>query len=155
MFRRRENTHCVMAGLVPATHALLSGKKDVLQTFGYPMATLKSLIIAAESLRIAGFDSYAYRGNHKQSIEMALQYYACYGKSPGFYKIVSRENARACPNFEQYYGKVVSGVDHNIVVGAFRFPKNATIGAVAAAAKEASSSGLFSFDAVLFGKWRD
>jgi hypothetical protein len=125
------------------------------QTFGYPMGTLKALIIEAESLRIAGFDPYAYRGNHKQSIEMALQYYACYGNSPGFYKTVSRENARACPNFEQYYGKVVNGVDPNIVIGAFRFPKNAEIGSVEAAAKEASSSGAFSLDAILFGKWRD
>src|SRR5258707_4755775 len=125
------------------------------QTFGYPMGTLKGLIIAAESLRIAGFDPYAYRGNHKRSIEMALQYYACYGNSPGFYKTVSRENARACPNFEQYYGKVVNGVDPNIVIGAFRFPKNAAIGSVEAAAKEASSSGAFSLDAILFGKWRD
>jgi hypothetical protein len=76
-------------------------------------------------------------------------------KSPGFHKSVSRENARACPNFEQYYGKVVNGVDPNIVIGAFRFPKNAAIGAVEAAAKEASSSGVFSLDAILFGKWTD
>jgi hypothetical protein len=130
-------------------------RAGVLQTFGYPMGTLKALIIAAESLRIAGFDPYAYRGNHKQSIEMALQYYACYGKNPGFYKTVSRENARACPNFEQYYGKVVNGVDPNLVIGAFRFPHNAAIGAVEAAAKEASSSGVFSLDAILFGKWTD
>jgi hypothetical protein len=128
-------------------------RAGVLQTFGYPMGTLKGLIIAAESLRIAGFDPYAYRGNHKQSIEMALQYYACYGKSPGFYKTVSRENARACQNFEQYYGKVVNGVDPNIAIGAFRFPNNAEIGAVEAAAKETSSSGPFSLDAALFGKW--
>jgi hypothetical protein len=130
-------------------------RAGVLQTFGYPMGTLKSLIIAAESLRIAGYDPYAYRGNHKQSIEMALQYYACYGESPGFHKTVSRENARGCPDFEQYYGKVVNGVDPNIVIGAFRFPKNAAIGSVEAAAKEASSSGMFSLDAILFGKWQD
>jgi hypothetical protein len=49
-------------------------RAGVLQTFGYPMGTLKALIIAAEGLRIAGFDPYTYRGNHKQSIEMALQY---------------------------------------------------------------------------------
>jgi hypothetical protein len=130
-------------------------RAGVLQTFGYPMGTLKGLIIAAESLRIAGFDPYGYRGNHKQSIEMALQYYACYGKSPGFYATVSRENARACANFEQYYGKVVNAVDANIVIGAFRFSENAAIGAVEAAAKEASSSGVFSLDAILFGKWTD
>jgi hypothetical protein len=119
------------------------------------MDTQKALIIAAKSLRIAGFRSYAYRGNQKQSIEMALQYYACYGRSPGFNKTVSRENARACPNFEQYYGKVVNGVDANIVIGALRFPKNAAIGAVEAAAKEAAAAGPFSFDPVLFGEWTD
>jgi hypothetical protein len=64
-------------------------------------------------------------------------------------------NARACPNFEQYYGKVVNGVDPNIVIGAFRFPQNVAIAAVEAAAKEASSSGAFSLDAILFGKWTD
>jgi hypothetical protein len=130
-------------------------RAGVLQTFGYPMGTLKGLILAAESLRIAGFDPYAYRGNHKQSIEMALQYYACYGKSPGFNQTVSRENARACPNFEQYYGKVVNVVEPNLVIGALRFPDNAAIGAVETAAKEAATSGPFSLDAVLFGKWRD
>ena len=128
-------------------------RAGLLQTFGYPMFTLERLINAAEILRLAGFDPYAYRGNHKQSIEMALQYYACYGRNPGFYNTVSRENARACPNFEQYYGKVVNAVDPNIVIGAFRFPKNAAIGAVEAPAKEASSSGPFSLDAILFGKW--
>ena len=54
-----------------------------------------------------------------------------------------------------YYGKVVNGVDSNIVIGALRFPDDAAIGAVAAAAKEASSSGAFSLDAILFGKWQD
>jgi hypothetical protein len=57
--------------------------------------------------------------------------------------------------FEQSYGKVVNEVDPNIVIGALRFPKNAAIGVVEAAVKEASSSGAFSLDAVLFGKWRD
>jgi hypothetical protein len=86
---------------------------------------------------------------------MALQYYACYGKSPGFDKTVSRENARACPNFEQYNGKIVNGVDLNIVIGTLRFPKNAAIGAVEADAREAAASGPFSLDVVLFGKWTD
>jgi hypothetical protein len=49
----------------------------------------------------------------------------------------------------------VNGVDPNLVIGAFRFPHNAAIGAVEAAAKEASSSGVFSLDAILFGKWTD
>lgn len=86
---------------------------------------------------------------------MALQYYACYGKTPGFYATVSRENARACPNYEQYYGKVVNGVDSNIMFGAYSFPQDQAITAVEDAAKDKASSGAFSLDAILFGKWRD
>ena len=130
-------------------------RAGLLQTFGYPMFTLERLINAAEVLRIAGFDPYSYRGNHKQSIEMALQYYSCYGQTPGFYKTVSRENARTCPNYEQYYGKVVNGVDANEVFGAYRFPTDAAITALEEAAKEKASTGAFSLDAILFGKWRE
>jgi hypothetical protein len=50
------------------------------QGIGCTMGTLEGLFNAAEILRIAGFDPYAYRGAHNQSIEMATQYYACYGK---------------------------------------------------------------------------
>jgi hypothetical protein len=130
-------------------------RAGLLQTFGYPMFTVERLINAAEILRLAGFDPYAYRGNRKQSIEMALQYYACYGKTPGFYQTVTRDNARACSNYEQYYGKVVNGVDANVVVGAFRFPQNPAIVAVESAAKEVTATGVFAHDAILFGKWRD
>jgi hypothetical protein len=130
-------------------------RAGVLQTFGYPMFTLERLINAAEILRNAGFDPYHYRGNHKQSLEMALQYYACYGKTPGFYATVTHDNARACANFEQYYGKVVNGVDANIVIGAFRFPDNRAIAEVEQSAKEKASTGAFASDAILFGKWRD
>lgn len=129
--------------------------KGLLQTFGYPMFTLERLINSAEILRIAGFAPYQYRGNHKQSIEMALQYYACYGKTPGFYATVSLENARACPNYAQYYGKIVNGVDANELIGAYRFPENQSITAVEDAAKDRVSSGAFALDAILFGKWRD
>jgi hypothetical protein len=130
-------------------------RAGLLQTFGYPMFTLERLINAAEILRIAGFDPYGYRGTHKQSIEMALQYYACYGKTPGFYKTVTLDNARTCPNYEQYYGKIVNGVDANTVFGAYRLPANAVITAVEDSAKDKASSGAFSLDAILFGKWRD
>ncbi|MBV8412088.1 MAG: hypothetical protein JOY64_30990 [Alphaproteobacteria bacterium] len=130
-------------------------RAGVLQTFGYPMFTLERLIDAAEVLRNAGFDPYHYRGNHKQSLEMALQYYACYGKTPGFFATVTRDNARACANFEQYYGKVVNGVDANIVIGAFRLPENLAITDVERAAKEKAATGAFALNAILFGKWRD
>ena len=127
----------------------------LLQTFGYPMFTLERLIDAAEVLHNAGFDPYAYRGNHGQSIEMAIQYYACYGKTPGFYKTVNRDNARDCPNHGQYEGKIVNGVDANVLVGAFRFPENPPIAVVESAAKEVAATGAFALDAIRFGKWRD
>jgi hypothetical protein len=126
-----------------------------LQTFGYPMRSLQWQIDAAEILRIAGFDPYAHRGRHHQSIETALQYYACYAKSPGFYKKVDRDNAAACPNHAQYEGKIVNAVEPNMVFGAYRYPRNQSITAVEAAAKDASVTGAFAFDATLFGKWRD
>jgi hypothetical protein len=130
-------------------------RAGVLQTFGYPMFTLERLINAAEILSNAGFDAYHYRGNHGRSIELALQYYACYGQTPGFYATVTRTNATKCPNYEQYYGKVVNGVDANMVIGALRFPSNRAVTAVEQTAKERVSSGAFSLDAILFGKWRD
>jgi hypothetical protein len=126
-----------------------------LQGIGYPMFTLERLIDAAEILRIAGFDPYGYRGRHEQSIEMALAYYACFGKGAGFGKTVTAENSASCPNAAQYYGKVVDGVDQNETFGAYRFPNDRAITEVEAAAKTESSSGPFSLDAILFGKWRD
>jgi hypothetical protein len=126
-----------------------------LQGIGYPMFTLERLIAAAEILRIAGFDPYAYRGRHEQSIEMALAYYACFGKRAGFGKTVTAENSASCPNAAQYYGKIVDGVDQNETFGAYRFPNDQSITEVETAAKTASSSGPFSLDAILFGKWRD
>jgi hypothetical protein len=125
------------------------------QGIGYPMFTLERLFDAAETMRIAGFDAYGYHGLHRQSIEMAADYYACYAKSAGFYKVVSAENSRPCPDAEQYYGKVMSGVDPNMLIAAYRFPNDRAVGAVLPAAKAAASTGVFSTDAILFGKWPD
>jgi hypothetical protein len=126
-----------------------------LQGIGYPMFTLERLFDAAEVLRAAGFDSYGYRGARRQSIEMALQYYACYAEGAGFYKVVTADNSRACPNAAQYYGKLVNGVDRLVLVGAYRFPQDASITALEAGARSPASSGAFATDAILFGKWRD
>jgi hypothetical protein len=130
------------------------------QGIGYPMFTLERLFDAAEILCISGYDPYGYRGAHKQSIEMALQYYACYAKGAGFYKIVTAENSGACPNAAQYYGKQVNGVDRLVLIGADRFPRNGSIGELETAARTVASAGLFGAgafknEAVLFGKWRD
>lgn len=127
----------------------------ILQTFGYPMFTLERLINSAEILHHAGFDPYGYRGNHKQSIEMAVQYYACYGKTPGFYKTVMLDNARDCPNYAQYYGKVVNAVDPNIIFGSYRYPENQAIRSAEDAAKAVPFSRWYSNETILFGKWRD
>jgi hypothetical protein len=129
-----------------------------LQGIGYPMFTLERLIDAAEVMRIAGFDPYGYRGRHRQSIEMAIAYYACFARHAGFYKIVSADNSAACPDAAQYYGKLVNAVDPNVVIGAHRFPTNRAITEVEDAAKAlplANPPTTFSTDAILFGKWRD
>ena len=127
----------------------------ILSTFGYPMFTLERLINSAEILHHAGFDPYGYRGNHKQSIEMAVQYYACYGRTPGFYKTVTLDNARDCPNYAQYYGKVVNAVDPNIIFGSYRYPENQAIRSAEDAAKAVPFSRWYSNETILFGKWRD
>jgi hypothetical protein len=125
------------------------------QGIGYPMFTLQRRIDMAEILHGAGFDPYGYRGRHGQSIEAAIGYYACLAQGAGFLKIVTAANSGSCPNAAQYYGKLVNAVDQRVVIGAYRFPKNAAITAAEAAAKISASSGAFSLDAILFGRWRD
>lgn len=123
------------------------------QGIGYPMGTLQWLYRSAEILKIAGFEPYAYRGAHGQSIEQATQFYACYAKGAGFKKIVTIENAGACPNFVQYDGRVVEAAGPNIVIGAWRFPADLTIVNLEAAAKAAAAVQLT--DPLLFGRWND
>ncbi|MBV8210207.1 MAG: hypothetical protein JO133_09115 [Burkholderiaceae bacterium] len=125
------------------------------QSIGYSMLTLERLLDAAEIMRISGFDPYEYRGAHGQSIETAIQYYSCYAKNAGFYKTVSEQNSRLCPNAAQYYGKLVTGVERMLLIGAKRFPGNASITDLEADARQEASTGAFSNDAILFGKWRD
>jgi len=126
-----------------------------LQGIGYPMFSLERLFNSAAIMRIAGYDVYGYRGAHKQSLEMAMQYYACFAKHAGYYKVVTAENSGACPGAAQYYGKLVNGVDRMALVGAYRFPNNKSIFEVEDAARTPASSGPFATDALLFGEWRD
>jgi len=125
------------------------------QGLGYTMGTLERVFDAAEILRNAGYDSYGYHGVHNQSIEIAIQYYACYAKGAGFYKIVTPENSRACPDAEQYYGNLVHEVDRELLIGAYRFPRNAAITSLEDGARTAAFSATFGLDSILFGKWRD
>jgi hypothetical protein len=123
------------------------------QGFGYPLDVLAGLYNTADLMGNAGFDAYGYRGAHKQSIEMATGYYACYGKYVGFKKTVTADNARVCSDYQQYIGQSVSGLEINIVMGAYRFPGNSLITELEAAAKVAAGADLL--DAIRFGRWRD
>ena len=86
---------------------------------------------------------------------MATEYYACFGKAAGFRGTVTAENSRSCQDTAQYVGKIVNGVDRMVAIGSYRYPRNAAVAAAATAAKLSSSSGAFSLDAILFGKWSD
>ena len=119
------------------------------------MFTLERLFDAAELMQIAGFDPYGYRGAHGQSIEMAVQYYACFAKGAGFYKTVTRENSGSCLNAAQYHGRLVNDVDRMLLIGMERFSGNKTITGLEADVQKAASGGAFSMDAILYGKWRD
>ena len=98
-----------------------------LQGIGYSMGTLKGLISVAEILRSAGFDPYGYHGNHGQSIEQAISYYARFAKAEGFYKTVTRRDSMSCPNVAQYLGRIVNEVEKPVLFGAIRFPDNVNL----------------------------
>lgn len=123
------------------------------QAMGYSMFTLLNLNFSALVLRNAGFDALAYRGRHHQSIELSTAYYACYARTVGFGKPVTAENARACPDFQEYIGQNVNEVEKNILLGASNLPRDAAITSVEAAAK-ARPDGQ-PLDPILFGHWRD
>ena len=125
-----------------------------LQGIGYPVYTLEHLYSSAEIMKIAGLDAYGYRGFRQQSIEAATQYYACYARHAGFYKTVTAENARACPDYQQYVGKVVNEVESVILMGAYRFPRNPAIAELEAAAR-GQATRQDALDALRFGRWRD
>jgi hypothetical protein len=123
------------------------------QAFGYTLGVLSGLFSVADLMKNAGYDAYDYRGAHKQSIEMATRYYACYGKNAGFKKTVTADNARPCPDDQQYIGQIVNGLEPDIVMGAYHFPGNSVITELEAAAKAAAGADVL--DAIRFGRWRD
>jgi hypothetical protein len=123
------------------------------QGFGYTLGVLAGLFEMSDLMKNAGFDAVGYRGTHRQSIEMATQYYACYGKNAGFKKTVTADNARACPDYQQYIGQIVNGLETDIVMGAYRFPENSVITELEPAAKAAAGADVL--DAIRFGRWRD
>jgi hypothetical protein len=123
------------------------------QGFGYTLGVLAGLFEMSDLMKNGGFDAFGYRGTHQQSIEMATQYYACYGRNAGFKKTVTADNARACPDYQQYIGQIVNGLETDIVMGAYRFPGNSVIAELEPAAKAAVGADVL--DAIRFGRWRD
>jgi hypothetical protein len=49
----------------------------------------------------------------------------------------------------------VNGVDRMLLIGAERFSGKAPITGLEAGAQQTASTGAFSTDAILFGKWHD
>jgi hypothetical protein len=127
--------------------------QGTLQAFGYTMGVLGGLFNMAEIMKSAGIDAYSYRGDHGQSLEMATRYYACYGKNVGFKKIVTSDNGHVCPDYQEYIGQLVNDVETPAVIGAYRFPGNAAITDLEAAAKEELKRD--PLDPIHFGHWRD
>jgi hypothetical protein len=123
------------------------------QEFGYSLGVLVELYNTGDLLKNAGFDAFSYRGTHAQTIEMATRYYACYGKNVGFKKAVTAENAHACPDYQQYIGQVVNGLESAVVLGAERFPQDPAITALEAPSKAGAGANLL--DPIRFGRWRD
>jgi hypothetical protein len=125
------------------------------QTIGYPMGSLQGLYMAAELMRIAGLNAYAYQGAHGQSLEMATRYYACFAKYAGFKKVITAENSGNCPDATQYLGTIVNGVEENVLIGVYRFPNDDALIPLDAPAKASLAKSAFLLEPILFGKWRD
>lgn len=123
-----------------------------LQAIGHSMGTLEYLYTAADIMKSAGLDAYSYRGTHKQSIENATEYYACYARTVGFKKTVTAYQAAGCADFQQYVGKIVNDEEPSILMGTSRFPGNKAITALDQRAKEESLSDK-SIDTIRFGRW--
>lgn len=127
------------------------------QAIGYPMFTLRRLFDAANVIKNSGFDAYGYRGVHGQSIEEAAAYYACYAQHAGFEQTITDSNCLACPDHQQYAGKIATGAPQ-MVQAAYWFRNNKTLQSLQGMAKQTllnKSSGLDVIDAPSFARWQD
>ena len=111
--------------------------------------------MAAEIMKNAGFDAYAYHGAHGQSLLMASRYYGCLGKYAGFEQVVTAENSHNCPDMRQYLGSIVNGVEPTILIGAYRYPEDSDLVVLDPSAKKTYLNSPFSIEPIMFGKWRD
>jgi len=123
------------------------------QAFGYSTGVLADFLVEADMLKNAGFDAFGYQGEHGQTIQLAADYYACFGKTPGFKKLVTAENARACPDYQEYVGQIVNGLETAVVMAAYNFPHDPLLTELDASAK--AGAGVNLIDPIRFGRWRD
>jgi hypothetical protein len=104
-------------------------------------------------LKNAGFEAFGYRGARGQTIQLAADYYSCYGKYVGFKKTVIEENARSCPDYQEYIGQIVNGLETADVMAAYHFPNDPVLNELDAAAK--AGAGVNLIDPIRFGQWRE
>lgn len=88
------------------------------QSLGYPLYSLRHLIMGAEIITQSGFQVYSSADNHGNPIQSALRYYGGY-----FAKLLSAETTRIpggmqYPNSAQYAGKIISTSKGKTIEGA-------------------------------------
>jgi len=59
------------------------------------------------------------------------------------------------PRLSAIYRQDRQRVDANVLISAYRFSNDAVLTELDTAAKTSDSIGAFSFEPILFGKWRD
>jgi len=123
------------------------------QAFGYTTGVLADFLVTGDMLKNAGFDAFAYQGMRGQTIQLSVDYYSCYGKTPGFKQTVTAENARTCPDYQEYIGQIVNGLETVEVMAAYHFPQDPLLNELDAPAKAGAGPNLM--DPVRFGRWRD
>jgi hypothetical protein len=123
------------------------------QAFGYTTGVLAGLLVTGDMLKNAGFDAFKYRGVRGQTIQLAVDYYSCYGKYAGFKKTVTAENARSCPDYQEYIGQIVNGLETVDVMAAYHFPQDSLLDELDAQAKAGAGPNLI--DPIRFGRWRE
>ena len=123
------------------------------QAFGYTTGVLADFLVTGDMLKNAGFDAFRYRGARGQTIQLSVDYYSCYGKTPGFKQTVTSENARTCSDYQEYIGQVVNGLETVDVMAAYHFPQDPLLNDLVARAKTGAGPNLI--DPIRFGRWRD
>jgi hypothetical protein len=123
------------------------------QAFGYTTGVLAGILVTGDMLKNAGFDAFGYRGARGQTIELAADYYSCYGKYVGFKKTVTEENARACPDYQEYIGQIVNGLETADVMAAYHFPHDPLLNELDTPAK--AGAGVNLIDPIRFGRWNN